>query len=686
MKKYRLMILASAALSLLSFGAGAQNLETAHFLDNYLFGYRLNPSVTPYRTSGFFMLGTGNIGLSTDMNVGLSNFLFHKDGKLVFGLNEAVTYDEFIGPMPEVMNVGVNLSENILSYGRTTKKGKYKTFEINFVTQDYITAPKELFRALKPQPGVISLETITAKDIALRTSNYVEVAFGRAQRVLPFMGIGYRLKGVIGLANMEMNISSMSFKPNVLTGKLDVTGTGTFTAAANPVNFATSGGEYVFTQPQRGGLMPAGLGFGVDLGATFYLWQDRIQLGIAAQDLGFISWTKDKLGTMNYSASYAPDELKGKDAVNKLLRFKKEESDKSKFKTSMPTHFNASVKFKPIQLITLGAVADYAKYNGYSNFGMRFGVALTPFRQLNVAASYGTSGLGQNIGLAASVRLFGISLHAGIDAFMSKTSEGFKAVKVSPQFIPITPLTTTMNVGLAVAFGQSKERAAEISKSKAKSKKAKADENEESLEELEELESEELTEEKPVSKAQARREAKKKARAEKEQKDAETLEAAAQATEAALQESENAVKEAEAAAQAAREQAAAEEAARIKAEQEAKAAEAEAARIKAEEEAKKLAEEQAEAAQAEAEMIAAQQAAEAEAEAAAQKAIEEAKAAQEKAAAEAEAAAKAAIAAAEAEAKAAEEAAAKAAAEAKAAVNPDTTAAPAATPAEPSAE
>ena len=76
MKKYRLSLYLAAIFGLLTMPAKAQNLETAHFLDNYIFSYRLNPSVTPYLTSGFFTVGAGNITITPNLNVGMSNFFF----------------------------------------------------------------------------------------------------------------------------------------------------------------------------------------------------------------------------------------------------------------------------------------------------------------------------------------------------------------------------------------------------------------------------------------------------------------------------------------------------------------------------------------------------------------------------------------------------------------------------------
>ena len=81
----------------------------------------------------------------------------------------------------------------------------------------------------------------------------------------------------------------------------------------------------------------------------------------------------------------------------------------------------------------------------------------------------------------------------------------------SPQYIPIDPIQTTINAGVAIVFGHSKERAAEIAKTKVKSKKVKEKEQEESLEDLEVMKQEEPP--KPLSKAEARKAAKEQAKA-----------------------------------------------------------------------------------------------------------------------------------------------------------------------------
>lgn len=477
MKHNNLFICLAASLALFALPTNAQNLETANFLDNYLYSYRLNPSVSPYRTSGFFMAGAGNITATTHMSAGLSSFLFPSNGKLVTGFHNSISYDQFIGNLPKNINFGADISENLLAIASTSHKGAFNNFEINFVTKSNFSIPKEMFAALKPNPGSTSAAAIIANGVNFQTTNYLEVAFGSSKRLFSFLGMGFRVKGLVGLADINMDIEQMSFTPNTGTGAIDIVGKGSFKAAAGPLSFPVdSEGNYNFMSPGFGSIKPSGFGAAIDLGATLYLLQDKIQIGAAVHDLGLMKWNTNVFGKMDYASNISIDALdEASGIVDGLLKFKAQDAATLSSSTRLPSYYNASIKVKPLQFITLGAVAAITQYNGQSNFAMRYGLALTPFRQLNVAASYTNSQNLKSVGIAASVRLLGITVHAGIDSFLSNSGNGFKPMQFTPQYIPIEPVNTTITLGAAIAIGMSKERAAQINKTKVKEKKSKED-------------------------------------------------------------------------------------------------------------------------------------------------------------------------------------------------------------------
>mgnify|MGYP002622286407 CR=1 FL=1 len=544
MKKLQIITTLAAAFALAAMPVAAQDSETVNFLDNYLYGYRFNPSTRPYRTSGFFMVGAGNVAATTDMNVGVNSFLFNKDGKLVNGFNSAVSYDEFITPLPEKIGLGADINENIIAIASTGKKGGFRNFEVNLVTKDHFSLDKNLLAALKSNDG--STSTFTAKDITASSQNYLEIAFGGSKRLASFLGIGIRAKGLVGLADVNLNISEMSLTPDTGSGNLLVSGKGSFTAAAAPLNIPVSGGYYDFLHPGLGAIRPAGIGAALDAGATIYIWQDRIQLGAAVHDLGFMQWTTDKSGKMDYTAKPVSTSGGAQAVISDLLQFAPEAGYEAvTLRNKLPMYYTASVKVKPVNILSLGALANIVSdAEGNMVPIMRYGVALTPFRQFNVAGSYtNVEGL-QSVGLAASLRLLGVSVTAGIDSFITNEGDGFQPMTFMPKYyIPIQPVNTTVNLGVALAFGMSKERWAEVSKTKIKTKKAKTKEKEETLEEFEE--------EKPMTKAEAKKAAKEQAKAEaaaaKEQAKADEAAAKAAAKEQAKAD-KKAAKEAEKAA------------------------------------------------------------------------------------------------------------------------------------------
>ena len=74
---------------LLSLGASAQSFRGGYFLDNYVYGYRINPAQVNEKS--FFGIGIGDIDLLNNSNLGMSSLLFNKNNSVVTGLHKSVT-------------------------------------------------------------------------------------------------------------------------------------------------------------------------------------------------------------------------------------------------------------------------------------------------------------------------------------------------------------------------------------------------------------------------------------------------------------------------------------------------------------------------------------------------------------------------------------------------------------------
>lgn len=469
-----LRTLAILALSL-SFAAAAQaqELKTANFLDNYLYGYRLNPAVTPEGTAGFVGVGTGNLGLSGQSNFGLANFLFPlEDGRLVTGLHSAVSSDVFPGGLEEMNHAAVHFNENILAIGMAGKKNAYTHFEINLVDEVELGIPRRLFEALKTENTTGSYEV---KNLNFSTTNYLEIAFGRSQRKRD-LAIGWTVKGLVGLAKAN---ASVDMAINTAGDNMWVQSQGTLKAAFGPISIGVdSEGNYDPSTigPDWTNIKPSGFGGAIDIGINYYLFLDRLILGAAVRNLGMMKWTDNLYGQTAGNKVYInlSDADMG-DAIQDMIKFKAVEgSEAGKFEM-LPYSFNLSAKFKPLKLVTLGAVGTMYNYGGVLTKDIRLGAALTPFRQLNIAGTYSIGDQGSEIGVAASVRLLGISAYVGVDAIQ---------MRFSPQYIPLDPICTTVNAGVAIAFGKSSpeaaKRKAEATAAAKEKKAAKAPKNKKS--------------------------------------------------------------------------------------------------------------------------------------------------------------------------------------------------------------
>ena len=438
------------ALAIIPARAQAQELKTANFLDNYLYGYRLNPSVTPAGTAGFFGIGIGNIGLTAESNFGLSNFLFPlADGTLVTGLNSAVSPEQFPGGLARMNRLNAQLSENIFAIGLQGSAGGYYHFEINLVSDNHFGVPRSLFEAFKNNN---TTGNYLVENINFRSSNFIEAAFGWSRR-FGNLAVGGSLKGLVGVARVDAAVDlEINTAGNELWGRSKCS----LMAAIPFLQIGTDADGYYDMSDvafDKNSIKPAGLGAAVDVGASYYLFNDRLIVGAALRNLGMMRWSTTIYGENTGDRVYVDldDTDSMTEGLENMIRFKPAAGTSSGRTALMPLSYNVSVKYKPVRLVTLGLVGTVSHYKGFAYKDLRLGAAFTPFRQFNLAASCAVGDAGTNFGVAASVRLLGLNVYAGVDAVKHR---------VSPQYIPVDPVSTTVNVGVAFAIGKSRKKAA----------------------------------------------------------------------------------------------------------------------------------------------------------------------------------------------------------------------------------
>ena len=139
--------IAALALMLASVNAIAQDLESAFFTDGYLYRHEMNPAIENSRNYvSMLALGNTNIGMSG--NIGISDVMFNRDGKLILFTNQQINAADFLSGISDKNRVNTNLRFNIMGAGFKAWGG-YNTVGINLRFNTNVVIPKSLFDIAK---------------------------------------------------------------------------------------------------------------------------------------------------------------------------------------------------------------------------------------------------------------------------------------------------------------------------------------------------------------------------------------------------------------------------------------------------------------------------------------------------------------------------------------------------------
>lgn len=443
MKKLSFVYAASAALMLVSGKAYSQDLRMGFFLDNYLYGYRMNPASQSEMSKTFFGLLVNDVAFGASSDLALSNLLFPTDGRLVTGFNSSISADKFIGGLKVSNRMTADLNENLFALGHRTSSGKgFWTIEANFKSYSAASAPMSMFEFLKVGA---SDNIYRMNNINFNSKNYGELAIGYSHRITDKFKLGITAKGILGLGYADMSIQRLAI--NTKKYPAVATGSGTVIGALPPADFGVTPDGYIdFRNVKRGPLDISGLGAAVDLGIEYELI-DGLTLSAAVLDLGAIAWKKTVQGTMGEYKFNALENESLSDNLADLLRFSNEQAGGS-FIDILNTQINFGAKYKlPFaEKVSLGALYTFRlgdKISQYIDF--RTGATYTPSKVFSISGTIGVNTYGTTVGAAFDLNAGPVNFFAGIDGIF---------VNVTPQLVPINSLNTVAKAGLSFMIGR----------------------------------------------------------------------------------------------------------------------------------------------------------------------------------------------------------------------------------------
>lgn len=307
MREFRKVLLVLGMLFTVHCAGYAQFLRTSYFMEGTHYRQQLNPALAPGR--GYLnlpVIGTFNasVNSSTLGYQDVMDIIDNSDGGDFF------MSDAFFNKLDNVNNLNVNLSTDILSAG--WYKGKnFWSFNIGLRNDIGASIPKSMFRFLREMDGldVNDWEKMSKIDQkvegqSLEINSYAEVGIGLARNITPRLTVGARVKALLGIGNLRLDINNVSVKSELsqinwnnptieelenLRGNAEIKVDATLENSSKLIELSQNDG--IIDEIEFGSFGLAGYGLGIDLGASYKLL-DKLTLSASLLDLGFMKWSK----------------------------------------------------------------------------------------------------------------------------------------------------------------------------------------------------------------------------------------------------------------------------------------------------------------------------------------------------------------------------------------------------------
>ncbi|MBQ9137655.1 MAG: hypothetical protein IJX65_03345 [Alistipes sp.] len=299
MKRLIVTIVALCALT-----AASAQMRTSYFMEGSYFRTDLNPALAPTRSYIALPVMSG-MGMGMNNNfLSVDNFIYSREGQTVTALDSRVESSEFLNKLPQLGHLSLNSNINILGVGFYTKK-MFWNFGINARIGVDFTAGKELFSALKN----LGNHTYDLTTVGVDGSAYTEVYLGFNRRVTKWMAIGARVKGIVGIANVNGSVTSGNF--NITKSEVVGNVYGQLRGSCMMINSNYTRGEIedtseLFLEEFNPKDIGKSWGLAVDFGAEVRLLSDHLRLSVGVTDLGFTKWSSSGAAAaeFNYGFKY----------------------------------------------------------------------------------------------------------------------------------------------------------------------------------------------------------------------------------------------------------------------------------------------------------------------------------------------------------------------------------------------
>ena len=436
-------------------------MRTSYFMEGSYFRTDMNAALAP--TRGYIKVPfAGGLGVDFGNNYFSVNNLFYKrDGGLYTFMSNKVSADEFLGRLEDKGKLSMNLNTSIVGFGAHTKK-LFWSVGINLRSNTEITLSKDMFAALKNlSNGVYNLG-----DTHISSREYIEAAIGVAIPIKEFMTFGFRVKGLVGMADLSMKMDKMYLDINENIVKAEMLGgiqanlpilRSDYPAGAIGENLAIE--DLMYENPLEGLAAFKNWGLGLDLGFEFRLLDDHLKISVGANDLGFIKWgghnTVNAEGKANFS--YEGFDLATSEAKLGTGFEANMVASKGSYTTRLSGSLNGGIEYNFLNnWIALGVLSHTEFCQNFTRTELTASVNFRIGRWLSTSVSH--TFLNGNkpgvLGWALNLHPPGFNLFLGADFIDTR----FAVYTMEGLTLPVPQMMTSANVYIGVGFNLGKAK------------------------------------------------------------------------------------------------------------------------------------------------------------------------------------------------------------------------------------
>ena len=437
-----------AALFVLS--ASAQN-ATSYFMEGSVARSQWNPAFAPNR--GYVNIPfIGSLQADVQGNIALDNILAMHNGKLSTILSAGVPASVALAGLDDMNRIGAGVNLGLADFGAYTKNQRnFWSVGVNMRMNIDARAPYQFFDFVK------NGNSGNFANLGMSMDSYIETSFTYSFPIIDKLYLGVRGKFLMGAARAAFNFSDFEAYMGAdrwyahTAGTLEVSG-------VVPGTERTSDGTLIYNLDDMGDevKVPAGYGFGFDIGATYDVLPE-LQLSLSINDLGMMMWSgkNSAVGKVDEDVEFTGVEI-GADGEATQPSLDLDElsfavADNTSINKMLRTSVNAGAEYNFLdRRIGLGLFYSAKFWEYKTSHNLTASVNFRPLRWLHASGSFSYYG-GDNTaaGVALNICPGFINLFVATDLLLCKKT---------PQWVPIHQSNINVTFGLSVPLGRRGER------------------------------------------------------------------------------------------------------------------------------------------------------------------------------------------------------------------------------------